>query len=227
MRRSPPDLRSAATVACATAFVALALAVRLAGPLPGETWLLRAITERAGTRFDDAARLVGDLSDPVPLLAGSASVAVVLGVRGRRADAGRLAVCVGIALLVNPWLKDLVGQPRPTVRTIPEPVSPLAFPAGHAANTAAVLFGLLLAVSDARRRRALLAVGIALLGLVAASRLVVGAHHPSDLVAGWLWTAVVFLLLVRGRPSTSDRHPATAPPPPRYPGSSGSGTIST
>jgi undecaprenyl-diphosphatase len=180
--------------ALASGFVALAVTVVVRGSVPGDAALLEAITGAAGTRFDGASRLVGDLTDPAPLLIASSALIVVLLATRRRRAAGLLAACVGVALVVNPWLKDLVDRPRPEVRMIPEPVSPLAFPAGHAANTAAVAGGLLLATPRPLVGRVAVAGG-ALVLVVASSRLVVGAHHPSDLVAGWLWVAAVVAVL--------------------------------
>ncbi|MEO1061770.1 MAG: phosphatase PAP2 family protein [Actinomycetota bacterium] len=187
--------------AAAATFVLMAVAVAARGALPGDVVLLEAVTDAAGTRFDGAARLVGDLTDPAPLLVAAAAAVAALLLAGRRRGAALLVAGLGVALAVNPWLKDLVDRPRPTVRVIPEPVSPRAFPAGHAANTAALAGGLLLAVP----RRAVGAVavaGAALLLATAASRLVVGAHHPSDLVAGWLWVGTVVALLWPARSAT-------------------------
>ncbi len=187
--------------ALAAAFVVLAGVVAIRGAVPGEVSLLEAITDAAGTRFDDAARVVGDLTDPVPLLVACVGVVVALLLGGRRRGAWLLVACLGVALVANPWLKDLVDRSRPDVRVIPEPVSPLAFPSGHAANTAAVAGGLLLAV-PATIVRPVIAGGLALVVLTAWSRLVVGAHHLSDIVAGWLWMGAVVALLWPHRSAT-------------------------
>ena len=183
-------------VACtsAAAFAVLAVVVGLTGSFPGDEALLRVVTDVSGTRFDRLARLVGDLTDPVPLLVLTGIVLAMLLLAGRPRPAALLATCLAVALVVNPWWKDLVDRPRPDVRPIPEPVSPLAFPAGHAANTAAVVGGLLLGTTAGRRRLAVLG-GAVVLGVVAWSRLVVGAHHPSDLLAGWLWVGAVVAVL--------------------------------
>lgn len=188
-----PDPHAIA-VALAASFVVIASVVALRGDVPGEAAVLEAVTDAAGTRFDAPARVVGDLTDPMPLLIVSAAIVGALLVRGRRRGAGLLVACLGVALVANPWLKDVVGRPRPEVRVIPEPVSSLAFPAGHAANTAALSGGLLLAVPRSQLRVAV-AVGVALLAVTAWSRLVIGAHHPSDLVAGWLWMGTVVAAL--------------------------------
>ncbi len=186
--------RRALAPALASTFVVLADTVAARGTVPGEVAALEAITDAAGTRFDGAARIVGDLTDPAPLLVLSTAVVVTLLATGRCRAAALLTTCVAVAMLANPWFKDLVDRPRPEVRLIPEPVSPLAFPAGHAAHTAAVAGGLLLAAPCSLVRQAAIAGG-ALVLVTAWSRLVVGAHHPSDLVAGWLWVAAVVAAL--------------------------------
>ncbi|MEM9713665.1 MAG: phosphatase PAP2 family protein [Actinomycetota bacterium] len=193
MAGDPVIARRLAGVA-AVVTVLLAVVVSRGHDVPGELRLLRTITDAAGTGSDDAARVVGDLTDPLPIIAVTAVVAAVLVARDRRRSAGLLVVVVAVALAANPWWKDLVDRPRPDVRVIPEPVSPLAFPAGHAAATAALAGGLLLAAP----RQALAPVAVAgagLLTVTAWSRLVTGAHHPSDLVAGWLWVGALVIAL--------------------------------
>jgi diacylglycerol kinase family enzyme/membrane-associated phospholipid phosphatase len=94
-----------------------------------------------------------------------------------------------IVLLVNPLLKQAFDRPRPSV-----PVSSwwqggtLSFPSGHAAGagllaTVAVLLTIA-ATMRGLRRRLLVAAWVSLAILIAASRVVLGVHYLSDVLAG-------------------------------------------
>ncbi len=114
-------------------------------------------------------------------------VAVLLTVRGeRRVPLWILTVLVTTAAS---WsiLKQLVARPRPDV---PAQIGGWSFPSGHATEIAATM-GLLIVltmqrVRRRRLRRGLIAVWIVIGALVGADRVFVGAHYPSDVVAGWL-----------------------------------------
>jgi undecaprenyl-diphosphatase len=77
-----------------------------------------------------------------------------------------------------------------------------SFPSGHAAATAAIAAVLVFYFARSRSwpGRALVAAGGALLpALIGASRVYLGVHYPTDVIAGWLigaTVAVTTLLLV-------------------------------
>lgn len=81
---------------------------------------------------------------------------------------------------VNPLLKELVGRSRPDLWPLTEPASEYSFPSGHAANTAALAFALLML----SRNHRLLATFVAVVALtvVAWSQLALGRHYPSDIL---------------------------------------------
>ncbi|MDD9941056.1 MAG: phosphatase PAP2 family protein [Myxococcales bacterium] len=95
------------------------------------------------------------------------------------------------------------------LRARPQVVQPLvsvhswSFPSGHAMMSAAVYLavGSLVAASIVGRRGKLyvLTVAIGLSGLVGASRVLLGVHYPSDVLAGWMaglaWALVCWAAL--------------------------------
>ena len=173
----------------AALFLALSLIVEIAGSMPGDERVLVELNAAIGTSLDDAMVAVGRASDTIPLLAASAVVAIVLTGNRRRRDIAAFLAVVVVAMVGNRILKEIVGRPRPDVRPSPESVSQFSFPSGHAANTLAVWAGLLLVVRTRPLRIAVLALGVAVLAVVGFSRLAIGVHYPSDLIAGWLWVA--------------------------------------
>lgn len=147
---------------------------------------------------------VGD--NPSPTLRGSASTTL----RARAPISLLLAVAGMLALLVVPATKELVGRARPdaSVQPVVEDLATglandAAFPSGHA-STSGVFVGLvylLFAPHLARLGRRLL--GMAAIGYAAAvgvSRVYLGVHWFTDVVAGWaLGTVVVAGLAILAR----------------------------
>ena len=113
-----------------------------------------------------------------------------LALRGRRADAALVVAATGGAALLVPLLKHLVARARPPVadRLIAE--SSWSYPSGHTLGATAVLGVLAVVVTARLARRAyrVLVAAVAATAVVAIglSRVYLGVHWPSDVLAGWL-----------------------------------------
>jgi undecaprenyl-diphosphatase len=103
-------------------------------------------------------------------------------------------------------VKDLLARPRPTLLNPVDHGAGYSFPSGHAAGAAAVYGALVVLVLPraARWARALLlAAGALLICAVAASRVLLGVHYPSDVAAGaalglaWVGIAALLITLIR------------------------------
>jgi undecaprenyl-diphosphatase len=105
----------------------------------------------------------------------------------------RLAIYLTVtgvgALLLDPSLKTLVGRVRPVVA---DPVAyggGNSFPSGHTLG-ATVVYGMLalvfLSVARGRKARiAVISVAVALIVAVGLTRIALGVHYLSDVLAGW------------------------------------------
>jgi len=124
------------------------------------------------------------------------------------------------ALALGPVLKAIVERPRPALSDHVVYVHSWSYPSGHSLNSMAVL-GLLtvLAVRErpgAVRRTLLAAVGVFLVAVVGFSRVYLGVHWPSDVLAGWLigvlWLTICFTIahLTRGNTRTSSTVPRSS-----------------
>lgn len=141
-------------------------------------------------------RLVTALGSTAGVLVIAAVVAVVEG-RRRRARPAVLflaTVLAGEQLIVN-TIKLVVARDRPDVHRLAGFASS-SFPSGHAATAAAMwaAFALLLGRGRSRWERvALAALAAAMAAAVAASRVLLGVHWLTDVVAGaaigWAWFA--------------------------------------
>lgn len=106
-----------------------------------------------------------------------------------------VTVVVGEIVLVN-TVKELLDRVRPTFNPIAETLGP-SFPSGHSARAAALYAAVALVLARRRspRIRALLAGGAAAIAVgVACSRVMLGVHWLSDVIAGlgfgWAWFSV-------------------------------------
>lgn len=107
----------------------------------------------------------------------------------RRGAALHLLGAAGVGGLLTAGIKHLVERPRPALVAHLVEVHPPSFPSGHAADSAFVYGTLaLIAVGGSATpavRRYLAAAMLLVVVMVGASRVVLGVHWPSDVLAGW------------------------------------------
>lgn len=128
---------------------------------------------------------------------------VLLFRQGRRGWAVAVAISALGAYALSSLDKLLVARPRPPVEHL-EGVRSSSFPSGHTTSATSFFLALLIilrAVTRPRRAVRLAAVAgvVSLLGGVAFSRVYLGVHYPSDVLAGLLlgscWSILVASLI--------------------------------
>jgi undecaprenyl-diphosphatase len=143
------------------------------------------------------------------------AIVALLFLRLRR-EAILLALTVAGAWLVEGVIKGLVGRPRPAIVPHLTEAGGASFPSGHAFNSAVVYIAIALAFAtlSARESVRLTIVGaaIAVSLIVAWTRVWLGVHFPSDVLAGWLggagWAFLAAALLQRPAQIAADSEAA-------------------
>lgn len=135
------------------------------------------------------ARDVTALGDAFVLMLVTLTVAGLLVLRRSFRSAALVVVATAGAYAINSGLKSVFDRARPTV--VPHLVeqTSLSFPSGHSMVGAAtyLTLGVLIAQRFARRREKVYVLACAglLSLLIGTSRVYLGVHYPSDVLAGW------------------------------------------
>jgi membrane-associated phospholipid phosphatase len=145
----------------------------------------------------DALQFVTDLGGTFVIVAGLVLVSLFeyRRIPNKWVPPFLLTVVVGEILLVNA-IKEILDRVRPTFTPIAETLGP-SFPSGHSASAAAFYAAVALVLARRRspRTRALLAGGAVTIAVaVACSRVLLGVHWMSDVIAGlafgWAWFGI-------------------------------------
>jgi undecaprenyl-diphosphatase len=137
----------------------------------------------------DAARDVTALGSAPVLVLVIVAVLGYLAFARKRREAVLVALAAAGGLLLSTALKVGFARPRPDVVPHLTPTGDPSFPSGHSMLSAVVYLtlGALLAQIETRRRLKVYVVALGLLFacLVGASRVFLGVHYPTDVLAGW------------------------------------------
>ena len=190
MDRAERDWRRAALVAAALLLLAgLLIAVAHTGGFTGRD--VAALAEAADSRTPAANTATVTLTEVGNTAASALLAIMVAGVwwwRGRRDDAVYLVATTASASLVFTVIKRLLDRPRPPAQWRVVDASNESLPSGHATMSAVVLASIVIVAWPhlaARGRALLVAVALLWVGAVGATRIYLGVHWVSDVLAGW------------------------------------------
>lgn len=159
----------------------------------------------------DAARWLTHVGDPAVVTVLTFLIAAALARRNGKA-AVYVLVVRAVAVAFDTGLKAAVGRARPVLAHPVAHASGHSFPSGHSLGTAALWGSVAVLVWNAGRRRVatLTAVGVPV--VVATTRVLLGVHYVTDVVAGLLlgWTCAVGAFAVVRR-DVGGRHDRALP----------------
>ena len=205
-------------------FVAVLLPLILFGVLADEVLerqsiflddpLLLYLHNRATARWDTFMVLISALGYKWGVIPLDIAVLLVLLYWRRRRD----SVFFGLAVIgsgaLNQAAKAVFGRERPKLWPSVAPESTFSFPSGHAMLSTALVVALVVLLWPTRWRYPMLLLGGLFVALVGLSRVYLGVHYPSDIIAGWVasfaWVMGLSSILYGrlGRPPTAVARPA-------------------
>ena len=189
---------------CFWTFVRLAGKIRKGGTDEIDNQILRALRRAddpaiplGPSWLPEVARDVTALGSGADLALASAILVGFLCLNRRFRAAGYLVASLGSGLVLCQFLKDLFVRRRPTAVAPLTHFDPESFPSGHSMGSAIVYLTLGGLISRQVRgwvaKVYFLSVASGITLLVGLSRLYLGVHYPSDVLAGWaagsLWSS--------------------------------------
>lgn len=177
-----------------TLLLALRLTDDLARPI-GPGWLQTAMLDITALGSSTVLTLIVALA-----------VSYLLAIR-RRLLAAIVVASVAGGVVLNALLKISFARPRPEIVVPLVNESSMSFPSGHAANSATIYLTLAILLASTRTqphvRHVIIAGALLVTMLVGVSRIYLGVHWPSDVVAGWAvgasWSLFCWFLTTRLR----------------------------
>lgn len=130
------------------------------------------------------ARVLTHLGDPLVVTLLAVVGALLHYAGGRRWAAAYLLVVRAVAIVVGWVAKETVRRGRPVLAHPVAHAAGFSFPSGHALGSAALYASLAVAGGRWLPRPAAVAVAVVVPVLVATTRVVLGVHYPTDVIAG-------------------------------------------
>ena len=163
--------------------------------------------------FEESMRDITALGGVTFLTLLTITATLVLALHGKRTRAAIFAATVILADLSSEVLKQVYGRPRPDLVPHGSYVYSASFPSGHSTMAAATFLTLATVIASLEPRRATKALAyvlaVALMVLIGFSRVYLGVHWPSDVLAGWSlgtgWALVAWIAVNRLARPTPER----------------------
>lgn len=170
------------------AFAQLAGHVRSGGTQAFDHALLAWIGARRNPAFESVMLELTALGTGTVVMMIVAVAALFLWLNQHKHSALLLLIASGGALLLNNLLKAGFGRPRPDVIPWATHATFYSFPSGHAMSSTVVYSTVAYLAARLQRthraRIAVMATALIIILLIGVSRLYLGVHYPSDVIAG-------------------------------------------
>ncbi len=212
------SVRSTALRTCGLVLALVTLSIQVYGSGwltsfdgPVTDWM---VDHRSGA-LNQIAVAVTDLGSPVATALLGITCGVLISWRARSVVPGLIVIgTVGAAAVASTVIKALVGRERPPTNIQVLLETDHSFPSGHVTGTAA-LFGIVVLVLSAHRtpavKRLLMLLAVTVTIVVALTRLYLGVHWLTDVIAGAILATLAVTVggavfrFVEGRSKTTDR----------------------
>ncbi|MEH2253279.1 phosphatase PAP2 family protein [Nostoc sp.] len=169
------------------------------GGFPFDVPLLLAIHSTAQPKLDVFVSYLTKLGVFWGVFPAAAMISLLLLIRQRwRALEFLLTASVG-SIIINQTVKRLLHRARPHLWVTPAPEFDYGFPSGHAMASMTLVAVLIILSWNSRWRWFVVIIGTLFVLIIGWTRLYLGVHYPSDVLAGWMvalgWTVGVSFLI--------------------------------
>lgn len=169
------------------------------GGFPFDVPLLLAIHSTAQPKLDVFVSYLTKLGVFWGVFPAAAMISLLLVIRQRwRALEFLLTGSVG-SIIINQTVKRLLHRARPHLWVTPAPEFDYGFPSGHAMASMTLVAVLIILSWKSRWRWFVVIIGTLFVLIIGWTRLYLGVHYPSDVLAGWMvalgWTVGVSFLI--------------------------------
>lgn len=190
--------------------VGVYLPLQVFGDLAEEVWeneggfrwdvpLLLAIHSTANPQLDVVAATLTRFGVFWGVFPIATVTALVLFSRRRWRSLTYLSTTLVGSIIINRTAKVLLHRVRPHLWESPAPEFDYGFPSGHAMSSMTLVAALVILTWDSRWRWLVLMVGVIFVLVIGWTRLYLGVHYPSDILAGWMasiaWAVGVSLVI--------------------------------
>ena len=185
-------------VLCTLAFVGLSDEVREMDTLPFDTAVLNLVHGMSNYFLDTFMPIATDIGGVVGVVAITLIMTALFVYKNEQRRALMVSITVAGAAGINLILKSVFERARPDLweTLVREPG--FSFPSGHAMASAALGAAIVVALWDSRWRWWAFTTATFYIVFVGFSRLYLGVHYPTDIMAGWLvsgaWVMAVTLM---------------------------------
>jgi membrane-associated phospholipid phosphatase len=171
-------------------FAMLADEVRDGETLRQDEAILQMIHAQANQSLDSFFTIYTELGGVVAVAAATLFIVGYLYLKGFKYKALLLVFAMGGAGAANYILKFIFERARPDLWTHLVEETSFSFPSGHAMGSSAFAFGIVAILWNTKWRILALVGATAYIVSIGFSRLYLGVHYPTDIVAGWLLSLV-------------------------------------
>lgn len=176
------------------------------GGFPWDVPILLAIHSMANPQLDFLAVTLTKLGVFWGVFPVATIIALALFIRRRWRSLTYLITTLLGSIVINRTAKVLLHRVRPHLWESPAPEFDYGFPSGHAMSSMTLVAVLVILSWNSRWRWWVLAVGTFFVLVIGWTRLYLGVHYPSDILAGWMasiaWAVgVSWIVKPRRRPN--------------------------
>lgn len=165
---------------------------------PGDQSVLRWLHAHATPTLDALALGFTRMGGPLPMTGLAGLIFWYLWRRRQHRRAWFFGSAIGGAAVLNLIAKAVLGRVRPAFWLSLAPKTSPSFPSGHAMGSVALVLAVSMLLVRSRWRWAARIGGALFVLGVGLSRMYLGVHYPSDVVAGWIasvgWVSGTYFL---------------------------------